>query len=232
MAGDDLEKLLEANGPIVEDMSRSMEPPMREIADQVKYLVLQHVPPARIMQVVGEDNMTLTAFDYKPSTMVPSHLPGEDPGTADSPKLSPTGEIDRARTFADNLRFVITPRSLHEMTQMSMRLGLIQLKKAGVQIDSQTIADAWSVPNYGNIEGSTVQEKFKNEQKGNLIFAAQMKELGMSLTESGQMNPAGAAAGGKQQEGRPPSGQQSPKLVQKADGRGTITESEGGGKAV
>jgi len=232
MAGDDLEKLLEANGPIVEDMSRSMEPPMREIADQVKYLVLQHVPPARIMQVVGEDNMTLEAFDYKPSTMVPSHLPGEDPGTADSPKPSPTGEIDRARTFADNLRFVITPRSLHEMTQMSMRLGLIQLKKAGVQIDSQTIADAWSVPNYGNIEGSTVQEKFKNEQKGNLIFAAQMKELGMSLTESGQMNPAGAAAGGKQQEGRPPSGQQAPALKQKPDGRAFVSESSGGGQTV
>jgi len=233
MAGDDLEKLLEANGPIIEDMSRAMEPPMREMADQIKFVVLQYVPPARIMQIVGEDAMTLEAFDYKPETMVPSHLPGEDPGTDESnPKPSKHPQGERARIFASNLRFIITPRSLHELTQMSMRLGLIQLKKAGVQIDSQTIADAWSVPNYGTIEGSTVQEKFQTEQRNNLIFAAQMKELGMSLTEGGQMNAAGAQAGGKQQEGRPPSGQQAPQLVQKPDGRSTITESEGGGRVV
>jgi hypothetical protein len=227
LAGDDMEKVLEATGPIIEDMSRSMEPPMREIADQVKYQMLQHLPPARMMRIVGEDNMTLDAFDYDPVSMVPSHLAGEDPG-ADSP----TDKIQRARIFASNLRFIITPRSLHEMTQMSMKLGLVQLKKAGVQIDSQTIAEAWGVPNYGTIEGSTVREKFENEQKGNLMFAAQMKELGMSLTDQGQMNPAGAGAGGKQQEGRPPSGHAAPALKSKPDGRSIITESEGGGKPV
>jgi hypothetical protein len=113
-----------------------------------------------------------------------------------------------------------------------MKLGMIQLKKAGVQIDSQTIADAWSLPNYGNIPGSTVREKFQQEQKENLMFAAQMKELGMTLTEGGQMNAAGAAAGGKEQEGRPPSGQEAPALKQKPDGRSTITESAGGGRVV
>jgi hypothetical protein len=232
MAGDDLEKLLEANGPIIEDMTRSMEPPIRELADQLKYLILQHVPTARLMQVVGADAMTMSTFDYKPESLVPSHLPGENPGTADKPIESKAGRIERARVFAQNMRFVITPRSLHELTQMSMRLLLIQLKKAGVQIDSQTIADACNVANYGVIPGSTVREKWKNEQKENLEFAAQMKELGMSLTDQGQMNAAGAAAGGKQQEGRPPSGQQSPELKQKSDGRGFISEAPGGGRVV
>jgi hypothetical protein len=231
-AGDDLEKILQSAGPFIEDASRSMEPPIREIADQVKFLVLQHVPPARIMQVVGEDGMTMEAFDYKPDSMVPSHLPGEDPGTAEKPIDSKTSKLERARVFASNLRFVITPRSLHEITQMSQRLMLIQLKKAGVQIDSQTIADACNVPNYGTIPGSTVREKFENEQEHNLMFAARMKALGMSLTEGGEMNPAGAQAGGKQQEGRPPSGQQAPELKSKPDGRSTITESPGGGRVV
>ena len=113
-----------------------------------------------------------------------------------------------------------------------MKLGLVQLRKAGIQIDSQTIADAWSVPNYGTIPGSTVREKWEAEQEMNLRFAARMKEEGMSLTDQGQMNPAGAQAGGKKQEGRSPSGQQAPSLVQKADGRSTITESAGGGKPV
>jgi hypothetical protein len=232
MAGDDLQKLLESAGPIVEDMSRSMEPPIREIASQVKFLLLQYVSPARFMQVVGEDNMTRETFDYDPTRMIPSHLPSEDPGTGDKPKPSPTGMIERARIFASTLRFLITPRSLHEITQMAQRLLLVQLKKAGIQIDSQTIADACNVPNYGTIEGSTVREKFKKEQEENLIFAARMKELGMSLTEQGEMNPAGAGAGGKQQEGTPPSGQQQPELKQKPNGRSFVSESPGGGKVV
>jgi hypothetical protein len=118
------------------------------------------------------------------------------------------------------------------MTQLVMKMGLLQLKKVGVQIDSQTIADSWSIPNYGTIPGSTVREKFQQEQEENLIFAAKMRELGMSISEQGQMNMAGAQAGGKQQEGRPPSGQQEPTLKTKPDGRGFVSESPGGGRPV
>jgi hypothetical protein len=232
MAGDDMQKLLEASGPVVEDMSRAMEAPIREIAEQVKFLVLQHVPPAKIMQVVGEDNMTMEVFDYNPETMVPSHLVGEDPGTKEKPNPSKATQGERARQFAANLSFRITPRSIHEITQMSQRLLLVQLKKAGIQIDSQTIADACNVPNYGDLPGSTVREKWEAEQEQNLVFAAKMKELGMSLSEQGQINPAGAQAGGKQQEGRPPSGHDAPALKQKSDGRSFISESEGGGRVV
>lgn len=232
MAGDDAEKLLEATGPIIEDMSRSMEPPMREIANQLKYLLLQYLPPARAMQYIGEDNMTMESFDYDPSSLVPSHMPGEDAGTSADPKKSTFGPITRARMFAENLRFMITPRSLHEMTQMTMKLGLIQLKKAGVQIDSQTLADSWGVPNYGTIPGSTVRQKFQHEQEENLIFAARMQELGGALSGEGSGQPPGAGTPTKKPEGRPPSGNAAPELKQKSDGRSTITESEGGGQSV
>jgi hypothetical protein len=82
------------------------------------------------------------------------------------------------------------------------------------------------------IPGSTVREKFQQEQEENLIFAAKMRELGMSITDQGQMNQAGAQAGGKQQEGRPPSGHESPELKTKGDGRSFISESSGGGRVV
>ena len=243
MAGDDIDKLLQASGPIVEDMSRSMEPPMRELADQVKYLILQYLPPARVLQIVGDDNITMDTFDYDPSSLVPSHMPGEDPGTDDAPKPSATSKLDRARYLASNLRFIITPRSLHELTQMAMKLGLIQLKKAAVKIDSQTIADSWSVPNYGNIPGSTVMEKFKHEQEEDLMQAARMKAYGAALEAeveggagAGGGDGAPPASGGSPasggNEGRPPSGQEAPALKQKSDGRSTITESKGGGKTV
>jgi hypothetical protein len=226
MAGDDMEKILEATGPIIEDMSRSMEPPMREIADQVKYLILQYLPPARIMQYVGDDNFTLESLDYDPSSLVPSHMPGENPDEG----KSNFDIIKRARMFASNLRFTITPRSLHEITQLAMKLGLIQLKKAGVKIDSQTIADSWAVPNYGTIKGSTVMEKFKNEQEGDLIFAARMKEIGVDLSQGSQ--PGAPAPGKSAPEGRPPSGNEAPALKQRSDGSSTITQSEGGGTKV
>lgn len=195
---------------------------MREIANQVKYLILQYYTTARVMQIIGPNDMPQELFDYDPTKIVPSHMPGENPDAGPSP----TSAVERARTFADNLRFFITPRSLHELTQMSMKLGLVQLRKAQVQIDSQTIAEAWSVPNYGNIEGSTVREKWEHEQEQNLLFAARMKELGASLSGAGGAPPPGAAGPGKNPEGRPPSGQAAPKLVQKDGGaRSTITES-------
>jgi hypothetical protein len=226
----DLEKILEANGPIVEDQSRSMEPPMRDLGIMIKYLILQYYTTSRVMKWVGPDGVTPEVFDYNPATLVPSHMPGEP---VDSP--SESNAIQRARTFADNLRFFIMPNSLHEMQQMSMKLGLIQLKKAGVQIDSQTIAEAWNIPNYGTIPGNTVRERFAAEQEEMLQFAARMEAMkaalqadaggGSSSGAPGQ--PPGAAAPGKQPEGRPSTFSASPKLVSKdAGARSTITSSK------
>lgn len=220
---DDLEKLLESFGPIIEDMSRSMEPSMRDIGNMVKYLILQYYTTPRVMQYIGPDGITPETFDYDPASLIPSHLPGEAPEGA-----SASSAAERARIFADNLRFFILPNSLHEMSQMVMKLGLIQLRKAGVKIDSQTIAEAWNVPNYGTIDGSTVMERFENEQEMDLIQAARMKELAGA---EGLIPPPGAAGPGqalpgKQQEGRPPSGQAPPALKSKDGGaRSTITES-------
>lgn len=216
----DLDKVLEANGPIIEDMSRGMEPPLRDLGVMVKYLILQYYTTARVMQWVGADGVSMEVFDFNPNSLVPSHLPGESTNME-----SPTSKIVRARTFADNLRFFILPNSLHEITQMAMKLGLIQLRKAGVKISSQTIAESWNVPNYGTIDGNTEIEKWKSEQEMDLEFAARAKELASALGLGGP--PGAPGAGGKKSEGRPPSGQAAPKLKDKpTEARSTITESK------
>ena len=215
---DDIEKIAEMMGPIVEDMSRGMEPPLRDLGTMIKYDVLQYFTTSRVMQYVGADNISQEIFDYDPASLVPSHIPGEN---ADD--KSPTAPAKRARIFADNLRFFILPNSMHEITQMAMRLGLIQLKKAGVMIDSQTVAEAWSVPNYGSIDGNTVIERYMEEQEMQLRMAARMKDeaAGLGLT------PPGGAAPGKSPEGRPPTGQAAPQLKSKDNGtRSTISESK------
>lgn len=221
---DDLEKIVEVNGPIIESLSRGMEPSMRDLGVMTKYLVLQYMTTARLMQYVGEDNVTREVFDFDPASVVPSHMVGEDPETPSS-----LTKLQRARTFADNLRFFILPNSLHELTQMAMKLGLIQLKKAGVKIDSQTVAEAWNVPNYGTIDGNTVLERYATEQEDDLEFAVRMKTLaeteGLGLPGAPLGSPA--APPNKPQEGRPSSGQAAPALKSKDGGaRSTITESK------
>jgi len=235
---DDLEKLEELIGPVVEDISRSMEPPMRDLGDMVKYLILQYYTASRVMQCVGPDGITMEMFDFEPDSIVPSHLPGENP---DHP--SPTARITRARTFADNLRFHILPNTLHERMQMTQKLGLIQLRKAGVQISSQTIAESWNVGNFGTLDGNTELEKWRSEQEMMLEFAERAKIIQASLEQAAenplgtalaQMAASGGAGGptagpivGGSQEGRPPSGHAAPKLVSKNSGeRSTITESK------
>jgi hypothetical protein len=221
---DELQKVMEANGPIVEDASRSMEPPMRDLGNMVKYLILQYYNTARVMQYVGPNGVARQVFDYDPAKLVPSHMPGENPSNG----ASASDVITRARTFADNLRFMITPGSLHELTQMVMKLGLLQMRKAGVMISSQTIAEAFGVANYGVLEGNTEMEKWKSEQEIQLEFAAKLAELKATLpglNQGGQ--PPGAAAPGKAPEGRPSTDAAPPKLVSKDSGaRSTITTSK------
>jgi hypothetical protein len=221
---DELEKAVEANGPIIEDISRSMEPPMRDLGVMVKYLIMQYYTTPRVMQIVGADGVSPQVFDYDPSSLIPSHAPGENPDSGPS-KLSPR---ERARIFADNLRFLILPNTLHEMSQMTMKLGLIQLKKAGVMIDSQTIAEAWNIPNYGKIDGNTVLERYKREQEQQLEFAARMKQFAEGLGLGTPGAPPGApGAGGGAPEGRP-STNAAPASIQQKDGgaRSTVSTSK------
>jgi hypothetical protein len=220
---DELEKIMETQGPIVEDMSASMEPPMRDLGIMVKYNILQHYTTPRVMQIVGMDGVHPEVFDFDPASLVPSHMPGESPDRA-----SAADKITRARTFADNLRFFIMPNSLHEMTQMAMKLGLVQLRKAGVKVDSQTIAESWELPNYGKLDGNTVIERYQAEQEMDLQFAARMQQIAGAEGLIPPGTPPGAAAppGKPNPEGRPPSGQAAPKLLVKDGGaRSTIAES-------
>ena len=191
---------------------------MRDLGVMVKYLVLQYYTTPRVMQIVGMDGVHPEVFDFDPASLVPSHIPG----APDADKIT------RARIFADNLRFFILPNSLHEMTQMAMKLGLVQLRKAGVKIDSQTIAESWELPNYGQLDGNTIIERFQAEQEMDLYFAARMQEIAGAEGLIPPGSPPGAAAppAKPNPEGRPPSGQAAPKLVAKDGGaRSTIIES-------
>ena len=220
---DNVDKMMEADGPIVRDISRGVERSITKTGNQVKYIVIQFYDTGRVMRYVGADGITTQTLDYDPNSLVPSHLVGEDPNAG----ASKFDKYIRGRRFADSLNLTIVPHSAHEITQMSHKLGLIQMKKAGVQISSKTIAKSWDLHDW-----EAELKLWKDEQEMIAEFALRIKQITDSIMQAGVSPPPAAMAalaalsGGQTQEGRPPSGQQSPTLNEKDQGaRSTISES-------
>lgn len=240
-SADNLEKLMEADGPIVRDISRNVERGLARAGNQTKYIILQYYTAQRVMQYVGVNGITQETFDYDPNSLIPSHMPTEliqmrktaDGGYEMGMPAEPSvySKPQRARAFADNLRFFILPHSAHEITQMSYKLGLVQLRKAGIQIDSQTIAEAWDFDLGADFTSTTPYHRFFEEQEDMAEHAIRLKMIVDSLQQQGinptpQMLAALASVTGPTREGRPPSGAQAPQIVNKDGGaRSTISES-------
>ncbi len=225
---DQLEALMEAQGPIVRDISRSMERSLSRIGSQLKFIVLEFEDTGRLMQYVGPEGLAQQVFDYDPSSLVPSHMPDEIPeeveGDLSNLKPSTHSKIQRARWFAENLKFVLMPHSVHEITQMTYRMMLIQMRRSNMPIDSRTIAEAVDIGNFGTKpEGNTVYERYWNEKEDELLHTLRIAEIAKSQgLDPSAMGGGGKGGAGKKPEGRPPSGQQPPNLEQRGGGSRTV----------
>ena len=221
--GEEAEALMVSEGPIVNDISRSMERGLSRIGSQLKYLILQYMTSQRVMQYVGEDGVSNEIFDYDPESLVPSHMPGEQAhDSQERPIGSLHSQMERARWFADNLRFMILPHSVHEITQMSRRLMLLQLKRAGAPLDWGTVFEACNVPDSKMEDGSSVQDRFWNEKEKELEQMFKASKIAAELGITPEMMQGPGQHGG----GRRPTAQAAPKLVSKDGGaRSTISES-------
>lgn len=229
---DDPEKLLDAEGPVVIGTSRSMEMGLRLLGEMMKYLIIQYMTTARTMQYVGANGIAPEVFDYSPDSITPSHLPGEqtfDASGATIPSIADA--LTRSKHFADNLRFFITPHSLHYIAQKEMKLNLLALLGKGVPVDPETIAAQFDLPNWGSIEGSTVKEKVFNwakeqlQEKAKLAKLEQALGLGPPPEEGGKPGPKPGQPGA----GRPSTNKKSPKAKQKGiAGGGRVVVSTSG----
>lgn len=214
---------------------------MRELGDMFKAYVFQFYTAPRRVQILGKDGVTEEDFYYRPGTLIPNALPGEDP-------LNPKSrEQDRAFWHMNNFLFHVTPNSMHQITQMTKKMLYLQLwRDQRFPISPQTVAEALDIPNWGTLDGNTEFDKWinymrqYNELQIQLMTAQQI--AAMQLQMAGQLAMAGGvvaeAAGGMEanslpgqqtenpNEGRPPSGQSPPQIQQKDGGeRTTIAES-------
>ena len=217
--GDDKEAMDSATGPVVRDMSRGLEKPLSQLGHQLKYLIMQYMTTSELMQYVGPDGIENEVFDYDPSSIIPSHLPGEAPiDENNNPVPSKTPVIQRAMWFADAVKFFIMPHTAHEIMQISHKLGLLQLRQRGIQISSKTIAEAWEVGNFGGPDGATEYDRFYAEQEDQLLHMLRLKEMATQMGVDPAMlggGTKGQGAGG----GRPNSDKKAPSQGVKGDGR-------------
>ena len=236
-ASDSIEKLMELAGPLVYDMSRNMERSLRDVGEMFKSCVFQFYTVARKVQVLGPDGLTEEDFDFDPDNMIPSHFPWED-------DRYPSGvnRVERAKWHQNNFVFHVVPNSLHQITQMTRKLLYLQLQKAGVPIDPWTLAEVFDIPNFGRPPdgANTVMERWEAFQSiaMEIQTALQIQAQTMMMAASpqgqamGALSAIGQAMGGGQ-EGRPPSGQEAPQMLDKKDENGvprqTISESGDGG---
>jgi len=227
---DQLEALIAAQGPIVKDMSRNMEISLGRLGRQVGWLEMQYMTTSRIMQWTGEETLQLGVFDYDPASIVPSHLPDENPhDEQENVKPSMYTRMQRAKWFAENVRFFLMPHSVHELTQMQYKLGLLQMRQRGAPVSWSTIMKSFDIANVGNADGNTEQEKFWSEKEEEIVKMARIQKILQTLgIEQGL---GGGAPGGEKPNGsgkhggRPPTAQKAPELVTKGDGRPLVKES-------
>ena len=213
-ASDAIEKLQELAGPILKGMSASMELSVTKMGEQWKWLALEFYTVKMRVQIRGKDGVTPEDVDFDPGTLVPSHIAGED-----MQKLSQYSRLERAKWMAGQLYFYITPGNLHQITQTTQKLLLIQLAKAGVPVDWWTFARYFQLADFApEPEGTkNMLERWVAQQRMMMEFQA----LGQQMLQQ-------AAPGAPQQRGRPPSGLESPRMVQKDGGTRTTISQSGG----
>lgn len=143
-SGDSIEKLLELSGPISQDIGRSDERSLCELANMVKCDFFQWYTTRRRMQMLGEDGVTEEDFDFEPGELVPSHMAGEDPL-----KPSKYDNLKRAQFYQNSFFYQTTPGQIHQTLHASRKLMTIQQKKTGFPIDPWTEAEIFDTPNFG-----------------------------------------------------------------------------------
>lgn len=222
-AGDTIEKLFEVLGPIPQDISRSMERSLRDLGEMVKCLFFQWYTLPRKVQIMGSTGIVEEDYDYDPGNMIPARNADE----------AMTPYLERVRRHTGNFVFHVTPGSLHQITQMSRQLMLIQLWTRGFPIDPWTMAEAMDLPNFGPPPTGTKNmiERFIawTRLRGEVATDVQVEAAqAMGAVQQAQQAQQAQAilGGGTNPPGRPPSMEKAPALAEKDGGtRSTITTS-------
>lgn len=167
---DTLEKLLEMAGPIVQDMVRAIEMPLKELGEWRKAYFFQFYNSARIIQVVGPDNYTPEEWNYIPDAMKEKalarffYLPEQKrqeavlgqfqfSGGMLTPDIPATASADERSEaifkLISQFEYEVSESGVNEIHRMTTKLFYLQLMKEGFPISWWTFAKIAKISNFG-----------------------------------------------------------------------------------
>jgi hypothetical protein len=224
ISGDQIDKGLEAIGPLVKGIAVGMESANGRVAYMLPYQIIQWLSTKQIIGYIGPDNVTPELFDMSPNSMVPSHMLDEYvngmlPMTGEGADLravnSLYSELERARRLTTNIRLISIPETLLRITQKDEQLKLMTLKKQGAPIGWVDIMPKLGVDNFGEVKGDTVLERYMNEE----LEMIKLKIEEMKFAAAQGLDLGGGPGQGKG-GGRPNSNKKKPDTYQKGGAGG------------
>jgi len=242
-AADTLEKYMEALSPILKRRCRSMEVSLGELAEMLKVNFFQFYDVKRRFEILGPEGVALEDFDYDPGSLVPSDLPG-------------ASREERALKHHRNFKFNVAPNTFLNVSHTEQKMLNFQMFRANV-LDPWTLWEGMDMTNAGKAPAETITDRIVAARKLGLMegptpemvamqqklmqmqMMMQMQQLGMEAIQGQMMNPGGGGGapsdGGEvpsnsgvgKEGGRPPSGAETPKMVQKDGGSRTAVSESG-----
>lgn len=228
-----IEKLMELSGPLVADIGRGMEEVVTRLGVQMGSNFFQFYDAPRRYALLGISGHATEDFDFEPGSLVPSHVIGEDPS-----RKSSVSQADRLKWYSQQFDYEVTAGNMLSLNQLSWKMGLMQLWRAGFPVDPWTLAEAWEIENFGTPpEGAhTVIQKWmawmqESSQFNATISAMAQLRAASVAQQAGAVPPNGSPAPPAgmphQGPGRPPSAGAAPHIEQKEGGaRSTVAESK------
>lgn len=226
---DTLEKLLEMAGPIVQDLVRQVEEPLRQLGEWRKAYYFQFYTTERMITITGPDGVP-EDVQYAPDTLMPWYR-----------QYTPEQIRLAALRSLDDFKYRVTESGINEIHRMTTKLFYLQLMKEGFPISWWTFARIAQIPNFGPVpEGTNNElERYIAQQRiqidlevdKQLEMQRQMQMQGMIApggtpgnAPGGEPEPAaGGEPGGPPQKGagRPNTYSKPPRLQQKDGGTRT-----------
>jgi hypothetical protein len=249
---DTIQKYWESLTPELRQEGRMIEAFLRDAANQMKSLRFQYETSAKRVTILGDAGLLLDDFDFDPEQLIPGLKPMTPEGTP-TPGYAPEFDVslprhERAQAFQNSIVFVVAPNSVLSMNATEGKLIRLQLARGGMY-DFWSLLESLEIPNVGAPPPMPLPPL--DPQKAALEFAqmlasgpegaaaamgkyildpmtGQLLEIRIPLTVTERLMAQSAIGIGMTENpaGRKASGQSSPKVEEKSDGRTTVTESD------
>ena len=150
------DKFITNLGPMAQGIAVIMWRGSSRLAQMLKYNIAQYIPVSELIAMIGPEAVDLETYDNDPTSLIPSHLPGESEGGE-----SQYTKAQRARWFLDRLGIVSTPMQLLDITQMQEKMLWMFLFQKGAQIPQSAYMEKFGVHGYDALHTEWKAEQLK-----------------------------------------------------------------------